>query len=227
MYGIIKNGAFFVAPNRITINGMTIVNPSNAQLESAGYFPVETTVPPTSDGMIETPHYEQVGGKIVQSWTLEPVNITPEEQGLIFLHSMVATATTITDDVARSIPDLLATWEELLGAGQPIQPGVCLVHEGQVYRMVQSTEIIPQAHQPPGGIGMEAVYTLIDKEHAGTQADPIPAARNMEYTYGKYYRDPEDGKLYLCKRQGEENGGTIILQYLPHELVGQYFEEVL
>lgn len=79
MYGIIKNGAFFVAPNRITINGMTIVNPSNAQLESAGYFPVETTVPPASDGMVATPHYEQIGGEIVQSWTLEPVNPTPEE----------------------------------------------------------------------------------------------------------------------------------------------------
>ena len=152
---------------------------------------------------------------------------TPEEQMFTFARSMVATATTLTDDVARSIPDFLATWEELLAGGEPIQPGVCLTYNGQVYRMVQPTEVTPQAHQPPGGIGMEAIYALIDKEHAGTIADPIPASRNMEYVYGKYYRDPEDGKLYLCKRIGEEDGGTIILQYLPHELVGQYFEEVL
>lgn len=140
---------------------------------------------------------------------------------------MAATATTLTDKVARSIPDLLATWEELLAAGQPIQPGVCLTYNGQVYRMVQPSAVTPQAHQPPGSIGMEAIYALIDKEHSGTIADPIPAARNMEYVYGKYYRDPEDGKLYLCKRIGEEDGGAIILQYLPHELVGQYFDEVV
>lgn len=152
---------------------------------------------------------------------------TPEEQSLIFVRAIAATATTLSDKAARSIPDILSTWDELLAAGEPIQPGVCLTHNGQVYRMVQPSAVTLQAHQPPGGIGMEAVYALIDKEHAGTIADPIPAARNMEYTYGKYYRDPEDGKLYLCKRQGETDGGTIILQYLPHELIGHYFEEVL
>lgn len=152
---------------------------------------------------------------------------TPKEQGIILLRFMAATATNIPDKIARSIPDILSTWDELLAAGEPIQPGVCLVHEGQVYRMVQPSAVTPQAHQPPGGVGMEAIYTLIDKEHAGTIADPIPASRNMEYVYGKYYRDPEDGKLYLCKRQGETDGGTIILQYLPHELIGHYFEEVL
>lgn len=58
----------------------------------------------------------------------------------------------------------------------------------------------------------------------GTLDNPIPAVRGMEYTYGLYYSDGE--KVYLCKRTGEEDGGTVVLQYLPHELVGQYFEEV-
>ena len=31
----------------------------------------------------------------------------------------------------------------------------------------------------------------------------------------------------LCQREGEEAGGTIVLQYLPHELVGQYFSEAV
>ena len=44
----------------------------------------------------------------------------------------------------------------------------------------------------------------------------------MEYTYGLYYRDPEDNLIYLCERTGEAEGGKITLQYLPHELVGQY-----
>lgn len=67
------------------------------------------------------------------------------------------------------------------------------------------------------------LWVVIDVTHAGTQDDPIPASRGMEYEYGKYYLDSEDGKLYLCERTGEAAGGKIVLQYLPHELVGQYF----
>ena len=120
---------------------------------------------------------------------------TPEEQGMIFLRSMAATATTLTDAVALSIPDILSTWDELLAAGEPIQPGVCLVHEGQTYRVVQT--VTPQAHQPPGGEGMLAVYRPIDRDHAGTQADPIHWVSGMDCYAGKYYG--YDGKIYLAK----------------------------
>lgn len=68
------------------------------------------------------------------------------------------------------------------------------------------------------------VWTPIDVEHAGTISDPIPAAVGLEYVYGLYYLDPEDNKIYICKRQGEPEGGTITLHYLPHDLVGSYFE---
>ena len=71
------------------------------------------------------------------------------------------------------------------------------------------------------------MWAAVSKEgEDGTLENPITAARRMEYVYGKYYRDPEDGKLYLCKRTGEEEGGKVTLQFLPHELVAQYFEEV-
>lgn len=72
-----------------------------------------------------------------------------------------------------------------------------------------------------------ALWTVVDVTHAGTLDDPIPAARGMEYEYGKHYLDPEDGKVYRCARTGEASGGKVTLQYLPHELVGQYFEEVI
>ena len=68
-----------------------------------------------------------------------------------------------------------------------------------------------------------ALWVVVDVTHAGTQDDPIPAARGMEYTYGLYYLDSEDGKTYKCERTGEAAGGKIVLQYLPHELVGNYF----
>ena len=71
---------------------------------------------------------------------------------------------------------------------------------------------------------LEQLRVVINTSSPGTIDDPIPAARGMEYEYGKYYLDPEDGKTYLCKR-GEETG-SIGLYYLPHELIGQYFEEV-
>ena len=62
------------------------------------------------------------------------------------------------------------------------------------------------------------------KAKQDAELEQLPAARGMEYEYGKYYIDPEDGKTYLFKR-GEETG-SIVLYYLPHELIGQYFEEV-
>lgn len=69
-------------------------------------------------------------------------------------------------------------------------------------------------------------WVLVDVTHAGTMDDPIPAGRGMEFVYGLYYFDEEVSKLYLCKRTGEAEGGTVILQFMPHELVGQYFEEI-
>ena len=71
---------------------------------------------------------------------------------------------------------------------------------------------------------LEQLRVVINTSSPGTIDDPIPAARGMEYEYGKDYLDPEDEKTYLCKR-GEETG-SIVLYYLPHELIVQYFEEV-
>lgn len=61
-------------------------------------------------------------------------------------------------------------------------------------------------------------------DETGTAESPITAARGMEYVCGRYYRDLEDGKVYLCCREGQGDGDTVVLQFLPHELVGQYFE---
>ena len=111
--------------------------------------------------------------------------------------TMAATATGLTDTVALSIPDLLPTWDELLSAGQPIQPGVCLMHNGQCYRQAQSSAVTPQAHQPPGGEGMLAVYRPINREHAGTLFDPIPWVSGMDCEKDKYYS--HNGVVYRAK----------------------------
>ena len=48
----------------------------------------------------------------------------------------------------------------------------------------------------------------------------------MDYIAGKFYLDPDDGKIYRCTREGMADGETVNLQFLPHELVGQYFDAV-
>ena len=73
-------------------------------------------------------------------------------------------------------------------------------------------------------VDASSIWTAIDIEHEGTLGDPIPAVAGMEYVYGKYYIEGET--VYICKRTGEAEGGTIVLQFLPSQLVGHYFEVV-
>lgn len=141
------------------------------------------------------------------------------------MRAFASTSTAIPDLYALEMPDFFPLWDDLLVAGEALTKGTILNDGGQLYRVIQD-QVIPLEHQPPHGQGMTAVYQPIDHAHAGTREDPIPAKAGMEYIYGRYYLDPEDGRTYLCKRTGEAEGGTVTLQYLPHALVGHYFEAV-
>lgn len=92
----------------------------------------------------------------------------------------------------------------------------------QLYRCVQP-HISQEGWEP---YRTQALWVAVDDEHDGTPKDPIPAVSGMEYEYGLYYTDTTDNNVYLCKRTGEQAGGKVVLQYLPHELVGHYFELV-
>lgn len=131
-----------------------------------------------------------------------------------------AGAATLSDGEAAKMPSLSQKWV----AGEAVEPGDRRYYEptGRLYKVRDGQGHTTQADWPPDQT--PAMWAVIDVDHAGTLEDPIPAAKGMDYIYGKYYSDPEDGKIYLCKRTGEEPGGTINLQYLPHELIGQYFE---
>ena len=50
--------------------------------------------------------------------------------------------------------------------------------------------------------------------------------RTEALDYRKKVVNGEDGKTYLCQCIREAAGGTIVLQYMPHELVGNYFTAV-
>ena len=110
--------------------------------------------------------------------------------------------------------------------GETVEPGDRRYYAptGKLYKVRNGQGHTTQADWTPDQT--PALWTVIDVEHTGTKDDPIPSSRGMDYIYGKYYSDPEDGNIYLCKRTGEEPGGTINLQYLPHELIGHYFETI-
>ena len=129
-------------------------------------------------------------------------------------------AETYTDEQAAEVPALYPVWK----AGEAVEVDDRRYYEpdGKLYkcRLAHTTQADWTPDKTP------AMWAVIDVTHAGTIDDPVPASRGMDYEYGKYYLDPEDQKTYLCKREGEAEGGVINLQYLPHELIGQYFEEV-
>ena len=137
---------------------------------------------------------------------------------------IVKASASLTDADALKAMELYRRWEP----GLVVKAGDRLVYPvNGMDRLFRVNE--GQAHTTQEGWEPDktpAMFTVIDEEHAGTQEDPIPAARGMEYEYGKYYLDGEDGNTYLCQRIGEAAGGTIVLQYMPHELVGNYFELV-
>ena len=132
----------------------------------------------------------------------------------------------LSDGEAAKSPELFPRWADHIG--ETVKPGDRRSDTDEsgvlhVYRVNKGQGHTTQENWPPHST--PAVWTIINVDHAGTQDDPIPAARGMEYTYGLYYKDPEDTKLYKCERIGEQSGNKITLQYLPHELVGQYFKE--
>lgn len=129
-----------------------------------------------------------------------------------------AAATSLPDGEAATAVELFPAWAYPVSyvVGNRVSDG------GKLYKC-------QQAHTSQEGwkpSATPALWVVVDVAHAGTQDDPIPASRGMEYEYGKYYLDSEDGKTYKCERTGEAAGGKIVLQYLPHELLGQYFTEV-
>ena len=144
-------------------------------------------------------------------------SITPQRAAR--LRPMIeAAATSLPDSDAATAVELFPKWVYPVSyiEGNRVSDG------GKLYKC-------QQAHTSQEGwkpSATPALWVVIDVTHAGTQDDPIPASRGMEYEYGKYYLDSEDGKTYLCERIGEQSGNKITLQYLPHELLGQYFTEV-
>lgn len=140
--------------------------------------------------------------------------------------SVTAAISYLTDEQALTVMDLYPTFDELVELKYTAKKRGFRFRDGNnLYKTAQDNIAFQEYYRPEEGT--ESLYTKINETHAGTLEDPIPAAVNMEYEYGKYYI--EGGTIYLCKRAGIENpeemyGQKVTLQYLPSQLVGQYFE---
>ncbi|MCQ5028716.1 hypothetical protein NE547_04095 [Flavonifractor sp. DFI.6.63] len=128
----------------------------------------------------------------------------------------------VTDEELLNEQKKVPTWRPRDYTQIPV--GTPYQWEGTIYKLLQQHDATGNEDWAPPTV--PALWAAVSKPgETGTIDNPITAAKGMEYTYGLYYLDPEDSKIYLCTRTGEAEGGKVILQYLPHELIGQYFEE--
>lgn len=150
--------------------------------------------------------YEVDGGDVYKG--MEEVN------NITFV--ALAETQVLDDDTAARHAEVFHLWKagETYKAGQMRRDPL----NGKLYRLRDGSDHTSVEGWNPSLT--PAMWVLVDVTHAGTMEDPIPAGRGMEYVEGLYYFDEEDGKLYLCTRSGT-------LHYMPHELIGQYFEEVV
>ena len=124
-------------------------------------------------------------------------------------------ARSITDDQkALTVKSLYKQWEKQIG--NMLNVGEYIQYENKLYRVLQQ-HTAQEVWKP--GVGTESLYVVIDKEHEGTQSDPIPWQTNMECFNGKYYT--EDNVLYLCIRDS-----GIALHFSIKDLIGNYFTKV-
>ena len=85
-------------------------------------------------------------------------------------------------------------------AGETYPQGRRIQHEGIVYEVVAADGVTAEAHQPPNGEGLLAVYRPLSTDPetgetpTGTQDDPIPYIDGMDVVKDKYYS--YNGKLY-------------------------------
>lgn len=129
---------------------------------------------------------------------------------------MRAARLTVDDETALTGKELYPVWAENIS----VSVNDRYQYNDKLYKCVQAHTT--QADWTPDVT--PALWAVIDVTHAGTIEDPIPASRGMEYVKGLYYI--ENNVIYLMNRQGMQDGESVVLQYLPSELVGQYFEIV-
>lgn len=138
-------------------------------------------------------------------------------EAMAFRRKIESAAQHLPVDEAVNSTELFPKWD----SNKVYTKGDRFSYMGNLYECVEANPVNPTwtpdvtytYYKPIANVGEE-----------GTLDNPITAVAGMEYEVGKYYS--EDGKIYICKRNGMTDGEKITLYYLPSALVGNYFEEV-
>lgn len=112
------------------------------------------------------------------------------------------------DQTALKVKELYADW----ASGKDVKTGDRRLYGSKLYKCRQghTTQDDRKPDMAP------ALWEVIDEEHAGTLADPIPYDQAMAVYCGKIYS--HNGKLYECIR---DSGNP--LYAAPDSLLGNYF----
>lgn len=205
-------------PNGATIlDGKFKRNPTNEEILSAGYLPIEETAEPESrDGYIKQSRWVQTDTAIVKKWTVLPDRrpLNQNEVSKLIIAQQINTLA-VDDNTALRMKSFYPTFESIVG--QTVKKGYKFTYGGKLWSVVQP-ELTIQSHYAPGA-GMESLYTEVCETHDGTLDDPIPYDGNMALENGKYYF--QNSTIYLCNRDTVNP-----VHHALAELVGLYVTEV-
>lgn len=130
---------------------------------------------------------------------------------------LVEARVNLPDQKALKFKAMYPVWK----AGVTVEVGQRYQYEDKLYKC--KTAHTTADHWKPS-IDTASLWVIINETHSGTLEDPIPAFSGMEYIKGLHYI--ENGVIYIMNRAGMNDGEAIQLNYLPSELVGQYFAVV-
>jgi hypothetical protein len=201
-------------PNGATImDGKFKRNPTEEEILSAGYLPMEEQDEPQSkDGFIKSSKWVQTDSAIVKKWTVLP-DRRPMNQITVnkMLISQQINTLEVDDNTAIRMRSFYPEWAEntAYAVGYKVQ------YNGKLWRVVQ-------AHTAQIGwepVNVPSLWTEVCETHSGTLEDPIPYDGNMVLENGKHYS--QYSTIYLCNRD------TVNPVYHKlSELVGQFVVEV-
>lgn len=200
-------------------NGMTILdgkikrNPTEEEILSAGYLPMEEQPEPVSkDGYIKSSKWVQTDTAIVKKWTVlpdrRPLSLSKVNQMLI---AQQINTLVVDDNTALRMKQFYPEWAEntTYVVGHKVQ------YDGELYKCKQAHTAIV-TWEPVNAVSL---WERINETHSGTLEDPIPYNGNMALENGKHY--VQNNIIYLCNRD------TVNPVYNAlSELVGLYVVEV-
>jgi hypothetical protein len=147
-----------------------------------------------------------------------PPAVEPKKSSLQIVQELVVKQynerTDIEDNEALDYMTIIYPWESYLD--KELREGMIVVYEDKPWR-VRQTHLVLSLYPP--SLDTASLYEVIEKEHEGTQDDPIPYSVPMEIFEGKCY--VEEGVDYFCTR----SSGTALSHNL-RDLVGIYVKQL-